>query len=140
MTVPKGFEEYYPSDVVLLLLRTMYGLKQAAMAFWRELLKAMYSMDMQRSNADPCLYFNWTEDGLVMWVSWIDDCLVGGSDKAVAKAKRAMMERFEYEDVGDIVEYVGCKIDIDRENQTIKFTQPVLLQSYEDEFDLLLAL
>ena len=47
-----------------------------------------------------------------------------------------MMERFECEDVGDIVEYVGCKIDIDREKQTLKFTQPVLLQSYEDEFDL----
>ena len=44
MTVPKGFEEYYPADVLLQLLRTMYGLKQAAMAFWRELLKAMYSM------------------------------------------------------------------------------------------------
>ena len=46
------------------------------------------------------------------------------------------MERFECEDVGDIVEYVGCKIEIDREKQTLKFTQPVLLQSYEDEFDL----
>ena len=115
MSVPKEFEKYYPKDVVLLLLRTLYGLKQAAMAFWRELLKAMYSMGMQRSNADPCLYFSWTEDGLVIWVSWIDDCLVVGSDKAVAKAKRAMMERFECEDVGDIVEYVGCKIDIDRE-------------------------
>ena len=41
MLVPKGFEKYYPSDVVLLLLRTLYGLKQAAMALWCELLKAM---------------------------------------------------------------------------------------------------
>ena len=41
MSVPKGFKRYYPRDVVLLLLKTLYGLKQAAMAFWRELLKAM---------------------------------------------------------------------------------------------------
>jgi hypothetical protein len=136
MIVPKGFEEYYPADLVLLLLMTLYSLKQAAMVFWRELLKAMYSMGMQRSHANPCLYFSWTEDGLVIWLSWIDDCLVVGSDKAVAKAKRAMMERFECEDVGDIVEYIRCKIDIDREKQALKFTQPVLLQSYEDEFDL----
>ena len=59
----------------------------------------------------PVYIFSWTEDGLVIWVSWIDDCLVVGSDNAVAKAKRAMMERFECEDVGDIVEYVGYKID-----------------------------
>ena len=71
-----------------------------------------------------------------MWVSWIDNYLMVRSRKAVAEAKREMMERFECEDVGDIVEYVGCKIDINREEQTLKFTQPVLLQSYEDEFEL----
>jgi hypothetical protein len=31
-------------------------------------------------------------------------------------------------------EYVGCKID--RGEDFDKFTQPVLIQSYEDEFDL----
>jgi hypothetical protein len=31
-------------------------------------------------------------------------------------------------------EYVGCKIDIDEDS--VKFTQPVLIQSYEDEFEL----
>jgi hypothetical protein len=31
-------------------------------------------------------------------------------------------------------EYVGCKID--KGEDFVKFTQPVLLQSYEDGFDL----
>ena len=35
MKVPKGFERYYAKDVVLKLLKCIYGLKQAAMAFWR---------------------------------------------------------------------------------------------------------
>eukprot|EP00957_Ditylum_brightwellii_P070155 5329200-Ditylum_brightwellii.AAC.1 len=39
MIVPQGFERVYPEDVLLLLLRTLYGLKQAAMQFWRELQK-----------------------------------------------------------------------------------------------------
>ena len=38
MSVPEGFEEYYPAGVVLLLLRTIYELRQAAMAFWRMIL------------------------------------------------------------------------------------------------------
>jgi len=33
MRVPKGFEKFYANGVVLLLLRTLYGTKQAAMAF-----------------------------------------------------------------------------------------------------------
>jgi hypothetical protein len=35
---------------------------------------------------------------------------------------------------GELNEYVGFKID--RNEDSVKFTQPVLIQSYEDEFDL----
>jgi hypothetical protein len=78
MQVPEEFEKYYPVGVVLLLLKTIYGLKQAAIAFWKQLLKAFASMDYVRSKADPCLYFAWTVNGLVIWISWVDDCLVCG--------------------------------------------------------------
>jgi hypothetical protein len=36
MKVPQGFEKFYLQNVALLLLRTIYGLVQAALAFWRE--------------------------------------------------------------------------------------------------------
>jgi hypothetical protein len=45
-----------------------------------------------------------------------------------------MKSRFECDDLGELNEYVGCKID--RNEDYVKFTQPVLIQSYEDEFDL----
>ena len=45
MEIPEGFEHYYDSvEYLLLLLRTIYGLKNAAMAFWRELVKCFKSM------------------------------------------------------------------------------------------------
>jgi hypothetical protein len=44
------------------------------------------------------------------------------------------MERFDCKDCGDIEEYVGCKIV--RTKNSLKFTQPVLMQSYNDEFEL----
>eukprot|EP00979_Chaetoceros_neogracilis_P018749 scaffold11121_cov544-Chaetoceros_neogracile.AAC.1 len=44
-----------------------------------------------------------------------------------------MKKLFECEDVGDFDEYVGCKISRD---EGFKFTQPVMLQSFKDEFDL----
>ena len=138
MEVPEGFEKYYQAGVVLRLLKTLYGLKQAALAFWRELLTAMLSMGFSRSKADPCLYFQWTASGLVIWLSWIDDCLCVGQKAAVMKAKTEMMKRFDCDDVGELKEYVGCKIDrFDMEGKpTIKITQPVLIQSFADEFGL----
>ena len=65
MEVPKGFKNYYATNIVLLLLQTLYGLKQAAMAFWRKLLRAMKRIKFRRSDADPCIYFRWSkENGL----------------------------------------------------------------------------
>ena len=55
MEVSEGFKTFYPSDCYLLLLKTIYGLKQDAFAFWVELLKAFYDMIYKQSKADPCL-------------------------------------------------------------------------------------
>ena len=137
MEVPKGFEKFYPDgDWVLRLLKTLYGLKQSAYYFWLEILKAFRSMGYERSKADPCLYYKWTDNGLVLWVSWIDDCLVVGSKKGVEIAKKQMLDRFDCDDVGNMDEYVGCKIDRNWADRSLKVTQPVLLQSYTDEFEL----
>ena len=136
MEVPEGFKQHYGAGMVLLLLRTIYGLKQAAMAFWRELLKAMLSMNFRRSKADPCLYFQWTAAGLVIWLSWIDDCMCLGPKAEVMKAKAAMMNRFDCDGVGELEEYVGCKVEqsAHENGAMIKITQPVLIQSFVDEF------
>ena len=44
MAVPEVFEKHYDNQVVLLLLKTIYGLKNAAKAFWKELFKAFGAM------------------------------------------------------------------------------------------------
>ncbi|MGH7955289.1 MAG: reverse transcriptase domain-containing protein [Gloeomargaritales cyanobacterium] len=132
--VPQGFEGFYPKEVVLMLIKTLYGLKQAAMAFWRKLIASFKDMKYDRSAADPCLYFAWTMFGLVIWLSWIDDCLVAGDARAVTTSKQQMKDRFDCDDLGKLKEYVGCKAE--RTDDYVKLTQPVLLQSFEDEFEL----
>jgi hypothetical protein len=52
------------------------------------------------------------------------------------EAKDMMGKIFDCEDVGEMHEYVGCKIERDLEAPSLCMTQPVLLQSFEDEFDL----
>ena len=85
----------------------------------------------------PCLYYKETENGLVLWLSWIDDCLCVGPDVDVKKARVNILARFECDDVGELKEYLGCKIDRHMDDVGwIKLTQPVLLQSFEDEFEM----
>jgi hypothetical protein len=67
LQIPQGFEIYYEKGTVLKLQRTIYGLKQAAFAFWHELLMAINAMGFKRSSADPCLYFkNSEKNGIVI--------------------------------------------------------------------------
>jgi hypothetical protein len=70
----------------------------------------------------------------VVWLTWIDDCLFAGDKRAEEAAKEQMKIQFECDDLGELNEYVGCKID--RNEDSVKFTQPVLIQSYENEFEL----
>ena len=57
MHVPKEYENFYPINVLLMLLKAVYGTKQAAMAFWKELLKCMQNMGYERNDANQCMYF-----------------------------------------------------------------------------------
>ena len=134
MEIPEGFEQFYDADCLLLLLKTLYGLKQADMAFWKKLLAAMRNMGFEKSCAYLCLYFEWTALGLVVWLSWIDNCLCMGAPEAVEKAKQNFMNKFDATDEGELREYVGCKITKNMGKRWLNFTQPVLLQSFADEF------
>jgi hypothetical protein len=55
--VPLGFEEFYNSDTVLLPKKTLYGLKQVAMTFYRKLLADTANIGLKRSTANPCFYY-----------------------------------------------------------------------------------
>ena len=44
-----------------------------------------------------------------------------------------MTSMFDFDDVEELKEYVVCKVDMG--NGKFCFTQPVMLQSFEDKFD-----
>ena len=136
MKVPQGFERFYPSNVVLLLKKTIYGLKQAAFEYWRALLKAIKSIGLASCCADPCVYFRWTQRGLNLWASWVDDLLSCGSKKDVIDGRKALKKHFALDKIRELKEYVGCKVEFDMRNHCMKLTQPVLIQSFQDKFDL----
>jgi hypothetical protein len=47
-----------------------------------------------------------------------------------------MMKEFNCDDVGELEEFIGCKIVINKTKKSARLTHPVLLQSLSDEFEL----
>ena len=54
----------------------------------------------------------------------------------VRKAREEMLSLFECDDVGEVKEYLGCKVERNQERGEVRLTQPVILQSFVDEFNL----
>ena len=137
MEVPRFFESKYNKNSYLLLKKAIYGLKQVALMFWKLLLKCMRSMDMEKSWADPCMYYKETVNALVVWISWMDDCLCVGLNVEVQKARTYILARFECDDTGELKEYLGYKSDRHMNDMgQNKLIQTVLLQIFEDEFEI----
>ena len=80
MAVSEGFEDIYKSDVVLMLLKTIYGLKNVEKKFWKDLLRAFSVMVCRISNAYTYMYFKWDAMGLFVWLLCIDYCACFGID------------------------------------------------------------
>ncbi len=113
----------------------LYGLKQAAMAFYWKLLTAMQNIGLKRSTADPCLYYKWERGRLVILISWIDNNMILGPEDLVMQVKADLIKQFKCDNCGKLEEYVGNKINYVGDD-AVQFVQTVLLQSYSDKFNL----
>ena len=85
---------------------------------------------------DLCLYYKWKSAfGLIAVLSGIDDIMICGNKEGVLQYKKLLTEKIDCDDVGPLTDYIGNKIDIDCENRSMHVTQPVLLRSFKDEFN-----
>ncbi len=109
--IPLGFEEFYDNDTVLLLKKCLYGLKQAAMAFYRKLLATATKIRLKHSSSDPYLYYKWEGGKVVIMISWINNNMIVGPLDLVLKLKSDLMEQFECDDCGELTEYIRTKIE-----------------------------
>lgn len=136
--IPEGFEEWYDDDEVLRMNVPIYGTKQASQCFYRAFVEAMKKLGYKRSKADPCMFYEWINGRLVLFMCWIDDIIIFGTPKDVQEVESKIMSVFECKSEGEVTEYVGSKITITRDDEglgTVKFTQPVLIQKLKDEYD-----
>ena len=135
MEIPKGFKKFYPKNMLLLLKKTLYGVKNAAKAFWLVLLNIMASIGLLCSTADPCLYYTWDAVyGLIIILSWIDDLLIFGKHEGVLHYNKQITDLIDCDDIGPLTDYIGNKIEFNRDERWVRLTQPVLLQSFKDKF------
>lgn len=67
-------------------------------------------------------------------MTWVDDCVVSGHGHHTVNNKEKMRQLFDCDDFSELKEYIGHKVDNNKKKGIIRLTQPVIIQSFKDEF------
>ena len=94
MEVSDGFERHYSEDVVLRMNVPIYATKLASYCFFKTFKKYVRNMTYKQSQADPCLYFAWRDNVMVVLVAWVDDVMILGPPNMVEQAQQDLERAF----------------------------------------------
>ena len=116
MKCPEGYElpeELLLTDedvqYVLMLLKAIYGLVQAARAYYECFSSHLMSPECNftRSRADPCLFYRGNHLGTVIKSIHVDDGFVIGDQAAIDDFYKCVENKFKVKINDDVKEFLG---------------------------------
>jgi hypothetical protein len=137
MEPPPGLLRPEDGDKVCLLLRGLYGLKQAGRRWQKKMTKEFVDMGFEVSKVDASVFIRKVgEETMVVPVSTDDMTLAASSLPTIEKFKVEIAARFEITDMGEIKWLLGFEIYRNREAQTIAINQRLYISSVTARFNL----
>jgi len=112
MEQPEGFKIKGQERKVLRLRQAIYGLKQAALAWWRELANSLKEMGFKCLYSDAGIFICQHSNGtFAIIVAYVDDVLfVGPSKSFIFLKKQLFMTKWECHDLGDCKEFLRMRV------------------------------
>ncbi|SPR00245.1 unnamed protein product (mitochondrion) [Plasmodiophora brassicae] len=96
---PKGMEDDDHPDWVWKLNKSIYGLKQASLEFYKHLVTAFLKGGFEQCKSDPCLLKKVDGDDVVFVAFHVDDIpIVGSSTRIMLEADQVLKDNFTVEE------------------------------------------
>jgi copper chaperone CopZ len=136
MKCPDGLDEYEEvenSGNCLRLKQTLYGLVQAAWAWWLKFVDSLKSKNFKRCPIDPCFMVSENEHGIAILCIYVDDVMCVGDEMAVKEAIRNIEGMYSIKRMGKLHEYVGVTIEKKKENMYV-MSQPETIKKLKKKF------
>ncbi|CAI7789289.1 unnamed protein product, partial [Closterium sp. NIES-54] len=98
------------------LLKSLYGLKQSPLLWYKALDGVLLGAGWKKSQVDEAQYFKASDNGVTCWVLvYVDDLLAASSSPTILKELKQLLEdAFELREISSIVKYLGLEIVRDR--------------------------
>ncbi|CAI7908269.1 unnamed protein product [Closterium sp. NIES-54] len=106
--------DYFDDGIgrVCKLLKSLYGLKQSPLLWYRALDGVLLDTGWKKSQVDEALYFKAGDNGVTCWVLvYVDDLLAASSSPVMLKELKELLEdAFELREILPVVKYLGLEI------------------------------
>ncbi|CAI7784064.1 unnamed protein product [Closterium sp. NIES-53] len=114
------------------LLKSLYGLKQSPLLWYRALDGVLLGAGRKKSQVDEALYFKAGDNGVTCWVLvYVDDLLAASSSPAMLKELKELLEAaFEMREISPVVKYLRRFIDEEQGGRVPK--TPVSVDAYAE--------
>ena len=124
MQQPEGFISSGKEDLVCLLKKSLYGLKQSPRQWYKRFDSFITTTGFSRSDYDSCVYFKRVDDGFVYLLLYVDDMLIAAKDiDVIVKIKAQLNSEFEMKDLGPAKKILGMEISRDRKAGVLYLSQ-----------------
>ena len=137
METAEGYKEFggtIEDDECFLLIRSIYGLVQAARQFWKKFVKSLEEKGFETSQADPCLLYRKNQNGTCIIIMYVDDMLIIGDDDAVEETTKEISENFLVKVEDNLADYLGCEFKISEDKKRGWLGQPHIVKTLEKKF------
>ena len=135
MRQPQGSIARGQENKVICLQCAPYGLKQAGLAWWKELNSSMKSLGFQHllSDAGPFVCKDYKE--IIIAIVYVDNAMFFGKNKAhIDQKKKLFMDKWECHDLGEVKELLCMHITCN--GQTIRLDQCAYLDKVLECFSM----
>jgi hypothetical protein len=132
MECPHGLEQ--DEDDCVQLNKTIYGLVQAARAFFKKWKLALMDIGFHQSPADPCLMIRRDKSGVVYMGVHVDDIYACGDKEALDDAIIGLKRHFKIKIEDHLSDYLSCEIRFNANKTKAWIGQPHLLKGLEKKF------
>ena len=133
MECPQGMEG--SKGKVLHLKKTIYGLVQAAKAFYKKLTQVLKNIGFEGGLIDLC-FLTWKgKYGTVHIAIYVDDCLCCGDiEKINAVIEEMKQSGFKLKIEKELTDYLSCKLHFSEDKKKGWIGQPHLIQKMQNTF------
>lgn len=133
MLQPEAFND--GTGRVCKLNKALYGLKQAGRSWYEKLHNVLEQAEMERCEADQCVYVKITNEGILILAEYVDDMLSFSNNESMENSLvETLKEAFEITDLGNVSSVVGMRVIRDDQKKSISIDQSAYISQILTRF------